>query len=326
MSFAINHGLFKLKIIDYHAILGVSLDADGQEIRQRYLKIAQNLHPDVCKGDATQKKMANDILSKLVNPAYEQLSRKNTFAEHQLILTQMGKVLAKKKDKTVVSSSLAQELLKAGDKFELMYPKLLGKLDGEQYKSLANIIEKIAIISELNLVYLMFKSERGLNREDIVAKAPTAKSPVPPPPKAQTEAKLEAEGQKAEPVEVSPESRAESYIRRAKQYIDKKDFAQAVVELKDALRIDPNTVVGHALMGKAYLQQNQLTMAKVHINKAYRANPKDPLVIECKKELDKLTQKEDRKSNKAQTSNKSKEDNKSSNSGFFSGIFGAKKK
>ncbi|GAB4552602.1 MAG: tetratricopeptide repeat protein [Pleurocapsa sp.] len=322
MSFAINYGLFKLKITDYHAILGVSLDADGKEIRQRYLKIAQKLHPDICKGDVTQKKAASDILSKLVNPAYEQLSRKNTFAEHQLILTQMGKVLVKKKDKIAVHSSSAQELLKSGDKFELMYPKLLAKLGGEQYKSLTNITDKIAAISELNLVYLMLKSERGLNREDIVAKAPAAKPPVPPPPKPKTEAKPEAKAQKVEPAEATPQSRAESYIRRAKQYIDKKDFAQAVIELKDALRLDPNSSIGHALMGKAYLQQNQLTMAKVHINKAYRANPKEPLVIECKKELDKLTQKQ----NKEQKSNKSKEDDKSSNSGFFSGIFGAKKK
>ena len=79
MSFAIKQGLFKLNITDHHAILGVSLDAEPKQIRLRYLKIAQKLHPDKCRADQDKMKLAGQILSKLVNPAYEQLSKKKFF-------------------------------------------------------------------------------------------------------------------------------------------------------------------------------------------------------------------------------------------------------
>ena len=50
------------------------MDADAQEIRKRYLQIARSLHPDSCAAASDQEKLlANKLLSKLVNPAYEQL-------------------------------------------------------------------------------------------------------------------------------------------------------------------------------------------------------------------------------------------------------------
>ena len=69
--------------------------------------------------------------------------------------------------------------------------------------------------------------------------------------------------------------------------MEKNSFAMAISELRGALKIDPNHSTCHGLLGKAYLQQNQPTMAKVHMNKAWNSNPKDPVAIECKKLLDK---------------------------------------
>ncbi|MEL6929189.1 MAG: J domain-containing protein, partial [Cyanobacteria bacterium J06600_6] len=175
MSFAIKQGLFKLNIIDHHAVLGVSLDADPKQIRLRYLKIAQKLHPDKCRSEPAKARTAGQILSKLVNPAYEQLSRKNAFAEHQLVLTQVGKRLAENKDKVIVKSKLAQELLKAGHGAELVYPNFLKKLTVDQYQVLAQSGELIEAISELNMVYIMLKSDRGINRSQV---ATPAKAPV----------------------------------------------------------------------------------------------------------------------------------------------------
>ena len=180
MSFAIKHGLFKLNITDHHAVLGVSLDAQPKEIRLRYLKIAQKLHPDKCRSNEARMKVAGQILSKLVNPAYEQLSRKNTFAEHQLILTQVGKRIAENKDKVTVKSSQAQELLEAGNSAELVYQKLLKKLSAEQYESLEQAEAKIGAISELNLVYLMLQGDRRINRPQTTPQPATAKTNNPP--------------------------------------------------------------------------------------------------------------------------------------------------
>lgn len=329
MSFAIKHGLFKLNITDHHAILGVSLDADAKEIRLRYLKIAQQLHPDKCKSDMAKKQLSGQILSKLVNPAYEQLSRKNTFAEHQLVLTQIGKHLAEKKPNITFNSQQAQELVKSGDKVELVYLKQLKELAASQYKSLEQVTNTVAIASELNLVYLMLKYGREINRQEklpIQKQATTAtatqkstttqKSTSPPP---------QPKPQPAEPDEPTPQSRIASYIRRSQQYMSRKEIAQAITELRDALKIDPNSSTCHALLGKAYLQKQQLTMAKVHINKACKANPKDPIAVETKKELEKLLKKQNKSPAKSSNSGL-KSESKSGNSGFFSGFFGSKKK
>ena len=339
MSFAIKHGLFKLNITDRHAILGVSLDADAKQIRLRYLKIAQQLHPDTCKSDEAKKKLASQVLSKLVNPAYEELSRKSSSAEHQLVLTQIGKNLAEKKDKINLKSESARELLQAGDKAELLYLKKIKSLATEQYKSLEEITDTIGQISELNLVYLMLKYDRALNREDnAIAKTTTAqtktappKPPTAPPTKppqraSKTPPTKPPQTPKPVPDEPTPQSLIDSYIRRAQQYIDKQEFDRAIKELRDALRIDPNYSTSHALLGKAYLLKQQLTMAKVHINKAYKANPQDPIAIESKKQLDKSTQTQNQ-SKSSQSGFDKKTDGKSSNSGgLFSSIFGAKKK
>ncbi len=325
MAFAIKHGLFRLNITDYHAILGVPLDDAPKNIRLKYLKIAQQLHPDTCKGDQVRKDLANSILSKLVNPAYEKLSRKNHFAEHQLVLTQIGKRLAEKSDRMLVASTQAKDLLQSEHKLELVYNEHLKKLIANQYKDLEKVTDKIAIISELNLVYLVIKQSRAINREDkIQAKAPQQKQP---PTKASSVKPPQSTSTNKPPEEITPQVRVLSFIRRAKEYIDKNSYSQAIAELRDGLKIDPNNSTCHGLMGKIYLLQNQITMAKVHISKAHKANPQDPIVIEVRKELNKLTKNQDikAKNGKAKGSSKSNAP-KSDNKGLFSGLFGAKKK
>lgn len=319
MSFEIKHGLFKLNTIDHHAILGASLNANPKTIRSHYLKIAQKLHPDKCRNDKIKAQAAGTILSKLVNPAYEQLSRKNAFAEHQLVLTQIGKRLAENKAQVTVNSEPARELLKAGDSAELVYSKLLKKLTNEQYKSLDRVEQKLGEISELNLVYLMLSSDRAINRDNkqsLAKDKPTIKQ-VQPSVAASTSNTVNTE-------EPSTESRVNAFVTRAKQYITKGEFDRAIQELRDALRIEPNHAVAHAVMGKAYLHKKQLTMAKVHISKACKAEPHNAVVMESKKILDKMTKVANK--SKATRSNSANGSSKSTNSGFFSGFFGSKKK
>ena len=334
MSFAIKQGLFKLNITDHHAILGVSLDADAKQIRLQYLKIAQKLHPDKCRSEPAKAKTAGQILSKLVNPAYEQLSRKTAYAEHHLVLTQIGKRLAENKSKISVKNKVAQELLQGAGSAELIYPKLLKKLNGNMYQNLAQSGEVIEALSELNLVYLMLKSDRGISRSQIkptTAKAKTSHktrvqdkatvAQAPPAPKTTPKTPPPAE-------EPTTESRVNAFVNRAQQYISKAEFDRAIKEVKDALRINPNHGIAHAVMGQAYLHKKQLTMARVHIDKACKAEPHNQVVQESKKALDKLS----RDLGKSKTSHpganaKSNDKNhKPGNSGFFSGFFGSKKK
>ncbi len=337
MSSAIKKGLFKLNITDHHAILGVSLDAEPQKIRISYLKIAQKLHPDKCRSDIRRMEIASQILSRLVNPAYEQMSRKTNFAEHQLVLTKIGKRLAENKNKIKVSSEAAQELLKAGESnAELVYNKLLKKLTINQYESLKEIAHNIGAISELNMVYLMLKSDRIADKQ---SSRPPQKSSGPKTnarkPKSSVKKQTVSQNkdtvtqtntsEKTEVQEPTTGVRVNAFVGRAQKYIEKGEFDLAVTELRDALRIDPNNGLAHAVMGKAYLRKNQLTMAKVHISKACKAEPSNPTVLESKKELDKLIKKTGKSDRKSKSSD-SKSDRQPGNSGFFSGFFGSKKK
>lgn len=326
MAFAIKHGLFKFKITDYHAILGIPLDADTKQVRLRYLKIAQMIHPDIFKGNPEQKKLANQLLSKLVNPAYEALSRKNAYIEHQLVLVQVGKQIVEQNKTINPVSQLAQELLNNNGDLELTYHKFLKTLSKEQYLSLEQITDKIAQISELNLVYLMLKQPQGINREEIpqakITQSPSQPQPQPtspPPTNIQQPTQAQAE-------EITPQSRVASYLRRAQEYIDKNNFTMAISELRDALKIDPNNSTGHALLGQTYLSQDQLTMAKVHINKAYQLDPKNPVAIKMKQVLEKLTKNDSTNQSSASSTQGNKTESKSGNSNIFGGLFGSKKK
>ena len=300
--FPIKYGLFKLDIIDHYAILGIPLNADAKQIRQQYLKIVQNLHPDVCRANGeTDKQQASQILSKLVNPAYEQLSKDKLRVEYQVMLSQVGQRLAQQSGKITLASEVAKELSKAGKNLDPIYYKLLKSLAVDQYQALEQVHYKIAQISELNMVYLLLKGQV---------------EPTKPQKAATTQANSGTE-------EKSETSMA-LYLRRAQEYLNKNQFAQAILELRDALKLDPNHSSCHGLMGLAYLKQNQISMAKVHINKAYQSNPKDLIAIKSKQELDRLTAVVDPKKTQGRSAkNKLTEP---PGGGIFGGLFGGKKK
>ena len=321
MSFTIQHGLFRANITDYHAILGVSLNAEPKKIRLKYLRTAQKLHPDTCKADPKEKKLASQILSRLVNPAYQELCNKSQFAEHQLILTQIGKRYAESGERISVASEPAKQLLQTSQNIDQTYHKLLQELAANQYSNINKVLLKIAVISELNLVYLILKHKQGINREERVV---TQRSAPPTKQSTASQSVPNSAPDKEPAEEPTPSSRVASYVRRAKEYMAKRQFSNVVSELRDALKIDPNNSTVHGLMGQAYILQNQATMAKVHINKAHEANPQDPVVIQAKEQLEKLLKKQKNRATKS-TAKNSESKNKN-DSGFFSGFFGAKKK
>jgi tetratricopeptide (TPR) repeat protein len=115
------------------------------------------------------------------------------------------------------------------------------------------------------------------------------------------------------------ESGITSYIRRAQDGLKAENYARVILEIRDALKLDPNHSTCHALLGLAYLRQNQTSMARVHINQAVKANPKDPIVIESKKELDQTLN-----PNIAMQGSQGKKDNKDGKN--FWTLFNGKKK
>ena len=337
MSFQIERGLFKFDFNDHHAVIGVPVDADVKEVRKRYLKIARKLNPDSCKAASdSEKKLANQLLSKLVNPAYEQLSQGNN-RDYLVSLGHMGRRLAAEGAKIPLASASAKQLFQSGANLDNAYKSVVQKLATTQYDSLDQVLDKIAEISELNMVYLMLSKGELQKPTDRRPGAPTGPGAGPkggqpatpgrnPGPNAPT-----PPGTPARPISPLPDSgvtRSAEYVRRAEGYMAKNNFAAAVLELREALKLDPNNSRCHSLLGASFLKQNQATMAKVHLNKALQLNPNDELALKGKKHLDALqnTNGGQKPTPQPTPGTQSDQSGKSRGGGLFGGLFGGKKK
>ncbi|MGM3305040.1 J domain-containing protein [Anabaena sp. WFMT] len=309
MSLKIDGGLFKYDFIDYHAILCVPVDADAKEVRKRYLKIARRLHPDsTVVTKSSDKDIANQLLSKLVNPAYEKLSVERNRAEYSLILSQIGKRLAQESTSIELSTDIAKQLAIAPN-IDLLYKSEVAKIADTQFNELQQAAQFISQISELNLVYLMRRAGRLMTTPQTPQSTSKSSTPPPSPPP---------------PKEDSP---VEQYLRRAQILIEKNQFTQAKVELQDALKLEPKNSRCHSLMAIIYLRQNQLKMARIHFENALRLNPQDKIALEWKPKVDQAM---GIKSGTVQVdSSPNTGDNQpdnSGNGGLFGGLFGGKKK
>jgi len=310
MSLKLDRGLFKYDFLDYHAVLCVPIGAEIKEIRKRYLKIARRLHPDSHTSvNDVEKQLANQLLSKMVNPAYEKLSAERNRAEYLLILSQMGKRLSQEVTSVDLHFDLSKQLAKSPG-IDLAYLQAVQQLAETQFSDLQKVPQVIAQVSELNLVYLLRVAAESINKpqtpkpEQIAAKPTTTPAKTPEPAK--------------------EDSLTENYIRRAQGLIDKNQFAQAKIELQDALKLQPRNSRCHSLMGMVYLRLNQLKMAKVHLDNALKLDPKDALALEWKPKVDKALGISGTNQTTSGVNQGSGSSEKSG--GLFGGLFGGKKK
>lgn len=332
MSFRIEKGLFSLDFTDQHAILGISLDAEGKDIRKRYLAIARRLHPDsLTSATPEQKKDANQLLSKFVNPAYEVLSQDKNRTEYALLLKLKGQQAIQQKLSLNDFNDVAKQLAKTNN-LDHVYRQSLATLSDGLYDDLTTVADKVNALSELNLVYAMRKAAAGGRPGGAPAAtsaapaqasaAPTGAgaSPVKPPA-----------GMTSMPASVAG-SPIENYLRRAEAYITKKAFAQAILELRDAMRVAPNDSRCHSLMGVVYLAQGQGAMSRSYIRRALELNPEDQRANACKKRLESMGHNLDSSSSAASangsrpSSGKTDKGDDKTNKGLFGGLFGGKKK
>ncbi|RMF25220.1 MAG: J domain-containing protein [Cyanobacteria bacterium J083] len=322
MSFSIKHGLFKLGITDHNAVLGMPINTQPEKIRLKYLKIAQKLHPDTCK--SANKELANQILAKLVNPSYEHLSKESCWKEYQIILEETGKRLAKQQNKITINSPLVSQLYQsAAHTLDLTYQKVFQAVAQSQYQTLEQITLKIAQLSEINLVYLMLKASHNHK----VSKPNLNNTERKTQKNSQTNSTDQSQTGKITQDLNSNEAKVLACLRRAQEYIDKKSFVRATLELKDALKIDPKNSTCHGLIGLAYLEQNQITMAKVHIKQGYQLNPNDPVVVKSKKAIEPICKITEPSSNSAKNSTQANHYGKKPKTrGILNSLFGGKKK
>jgi len=317
MSFKIDRGLFKYDFIDHHAVLCIPVDADVKDIRKRYLKIARRLHPDSSVTEsAAEKQLANDLLSKLVNPAYEKLSAESARGEYILVLSQIGRRLVQESSSVELNTDLARQLAGAPN-IDHFYKSAIAKIAQTQYDSLQQALQVIAQVSELNLVYLMRSASKLSAAPPHIQTKINSGTPQPNTGKSTPPA----------PEPAKEDSVVEQYARRAQTLIEKNQFAQAKVELQDALKLEPKNSHCHSLIALVYLKQNQLKMAKIHFDNALKLDPKDEIALQWKPKIDKaLGQQPSNPKVTTPPDNGGKQPDQSGGGGLFGGLFGGKKK
>lgn len=275
MSFKLERGLFQFDFTDRHAIIGVGVNAQEREIRERYQAVARSLHPDSgrWKTDA-DKQFAVQLFSRLVTHAYGQLSKASQLQEQTIMLELLGKRLVEQSSSIQIIDPLCQQLYQSGTDFEQIYQQSMVELATEQYTELSKSVQIVNQISELNMVYLLRKQMQSVKSTApaVAVAAPTAAISKDP-----------SAG------DIAKSSSLEGALRRAEDRMSRQNWVQAVQELRDVILSEPNNASAHALLGMVYLRQNQMTMAKISINKAIQLAPKDPKVLQVKQEFDRAS-------------------------------------
>ena len=309
----IDQGLFKLDLTDYHAILGVSIDADAKQIRKRYLKIARKLHPDsLATATDAEKQQASDLLSKLVNPAYEKLTQEKEMAEYKLVLRLQGEQLSRRPAGLNIQTESAKALLQTSDVLNV-YNSSLKELADEQYESLDRVLDITGQISELNLAYLVTAGGKtgSTSQSDSTSTSSGSKVPAsgnsrqsvpspPPSPKKQRESVIE------------------SYINRSREFEQRKDFSRAILEMREAVRSHPNSAPCHSQLASLYLQAGQQKMARIHLNRALEIDPQNSLAQQLQPTIN--------RANQGTTTTRKVSSNASKSRGGLFGLFGGKEK
>jgi tetratricopeptide (TPR) repeat protein len=285
MNLKPTQGLFKFDFTDHHAFLGVSVDADATGVRDRYKEVARLMHPDSANWQTVSEKMlATKIFSSIVNQSYGQISKAAQLQEQQAMLELLAKRITADAGKIDISSSAAQNLYQqSSEDLNRVYHELLKELALQQYRTLESSTEVTGQISELNLVYLLRKRNQTIR--------PPLASASPANNKAADQTPVEAGNttETAKTAEVSKNPlQGEKAMRRAEEYINMRNWTKANVELREVLKDDPNNAIAHAQMAIVYYRQNQVTMAKMHINKAIQLDPSAPIVRNAKQEIKKM--------------------------------------
>jgi curved DNA-binding protein CbpA len=354
MSFQINKGLFTLDFVDHHAILGLPIGADPQDVRKRYIKVARRLHPDsFITASEADKQLASQLFGKLINPAYDELFIEAKRKEYLLNVGYKSQQAFSEKQRFPVSQFCeeARKLIKVPN-LESEYRQAVKAMADKQFDDLALALESIGHLSELNLIYLVRKEAAGAPRPYA-----SATPPPPPPPAGQPQGQPPTTTMPTHPPTPRPlvsdpggdttiiqndgqrTSIVDGYLRRAQEYLNKKAYAQALLELRDGIRVAPKDSRCHSLTGLVYLRQNQATMARVSIKRALELNLQDPTALECRRQLEKAGHKIELGSSGSGSSTmgtsttsanikgkgKGKDGGKESG-GLFGGFFGGKKK
>ncbi len=300
---------------DPYAILGVSVAADNRRILKRYHHLAKQLHPDIQRFAAVEhQEFVQQVLSKLVNPAYQQLKQEKS--RNEVLATLRFRVRRLSREhKFQPQTPLGQQLFNVPEaEIELFYEQAIDQLCDKQYSSLQNFETLTPQLNEINLVFLRRKMGDPViraKRTGLMAPSKATASPIPSPGSSHGADK-------------GPRDYADRHFKRAQDYIRDNKAQHAIQEMKDALKLEPQNSNYHCLMGQAYLLHRLSGMARVHFRQALRLNPNNSV---AKKYMTRLEQENPAGAKSASRANASSQTNASEpqadppKRGLFGGIF-----
>lgn len=261
---------------DPYAILGVSVAADERRILTRYRSVAKRLHPDAqFSAPSSHQEFVGQVLSKLVNPAYQRLKQEKGRSE--ILATLRFKVRRLTREQELKPQTDAgQRLLSIVEaEVDVIYEDQLGQLCQSQYDSPEAFELYTGQIAELNLIYLRRKMGTVVMREKRTGLMATSMATTPT-------------STVSEPSSTNPHvsiSYADRHFKRAQEYLRTKNVTAALQELKDAIKLDPKNSNYHCLIGQVYLLANLPGMAKVHLKQALRLEPTHGIALKYAQQL-----------------------------------------
>jgi curved DNA-binding protein CbpA len=305
---------------DHFAILGLPITANERQVRDRYLMIAKKLHPDVCRLSADEKELASRFFARLVNPAYFALNRTRERAEYLKVLKLIPKLMLKRNQKITPQSEVAQNL--ANDPNKDSYEQSIVAISILQYEQMSGFLDYAGDLSELNLVFLLCNE----GCQHLIAKPspkatiegrPIEGRPIEGRPiEGKTIGNTGNTAAGSRPARTGyydtsgsgatgftgvgsgntagstrsqadlSKAMAKKHLQEAQALIARKQWQEALKELRNALKLDSQNSQSHVLMGIVYMNQNFASMAKASFQEALKLNPKDPVALENLKKLD----------------------------------------
>ena len=287
---------------DYYAALGLPIICNSMYIRNVYLRIARILHPDIYGFSAGEKEIATQYLAKLVNPAYNSLMREQDRKAYQEIFKLLAKRLMQRSRNIKIHSEIACELLM--NPSDEVYERLVTEVAKIQYESLINILEHTAEISELNLVYILYKEgyqHGAVNMPPVLAPMVTPKTTksatrnfLPPPSKPSYTYNLNyVPTQSSNNPQIDSEETIiqssvggdslhqmiDNRLKLCEIYILQSEWKTALQELRQILQIDQDNSLCLALLGVVYKNINQPQMAKASFKRSLQINPQETLAL-----------------------------------------------
>jgi curved DNA-binding protein CbpA len=284
MSFQIKRGLAEFGYADHYAVLGLPVDTAAAVIRKRYINLARLLHPDSC-GSSVNKNQASQVLSKLVNPAYQFLSQEKERTDYEMLLKLVGQRANLEFDSARLQYQTGRDLL-TSDQYEVFYLKTIEEISQHQYSQLDQVVNSIEQMSELNLMFLLRRElmQTPRSTHSFAGTSPmVAVAPSSPEVSVTTPVKKPIDPQTVPPSDAF----IRQYIRRAEEYIEKNLYQPAIQELRSAQKLDPQNFRCSLLLGVIYLKLKQPKMAKGYLLNAQKLEPRNAQLLQEMEELKK---------------------------------------